>query len=193
MKQASLFGRGSAEFSDEEVPVYRYRLERWFQPAPPVRPVLFIMLNPSKAGADDNDPTISVCENFTWSWGHDGLVVVNLYAFIATDPRDLVAAHRRGVDVVGPDNDAHILAAARAAKMVVCAWGAGGGQFDRAAKVLAMLKQYGRTPQAIGLTADGHPKHPLARGQHTIPRSAKPFPLPVGAAGGGGPELPAAA
>ena len=42
--------------------------------------VSFIMLNPSRADAEVNDPTITRCINFALSWGYGRLEVVNLFA-----------------------------------------------------------------------------------------------------------------
>ena len=82
-------------------------------------PVLFIMLNPSTADAELDDPTIRRCRGFAESWGCAGLTVANLYAYRATDP----AALRLCADPVGPDNDAHLVRLLREHGEAVCAWG----------------------------------------------------------------------
>jgi hypothetical protein len=175
--------------------IYRYRLERaglgWY-PARPDRAVTFIMFNPSTADATADDPTIRRCKAFARTWGYGRLIVVNLFAYRATDPKVLLDAAEHGQDVVGPDNDSQILFAARGADLVVCAWGAHGGLLGRDAKVLTMLRQYGRSPHALGFTADGQPKHPLARGRSSIPADQKPIPMMLVPLDGGGPGRPAA-
>ena len=48
--------------------------------------VSFIMLNPSRADAQINDPTITRCINFARSWGYGRLEVVNLFAYRTSKP-----------------------------------------------------------------------------------------------------------
>ncbi len=107
-------GRSSAVLSPDGV--YRYQLVREWDRARPR--VAFLMLNPSTADATQNDPTIRKCIAFARSWGCGSLEVVNLFAFRATDPRELGRCGAR-VDPVGAENDGYILAAARRASVVV--------------------------------------------------------------------------
>jgi hypothetical protein len=81
MHRAALFSRDRR---------FRYRLgRRWGQGAA----VCFVLLNPSTADEVVDDPTIRRCIAFARSLGYGGLEVVNLYAYVATDPAEL----RRGV------------------------------------------------------------------------------------------------
>src|SRR6185436_3505127 len=41
-------------------------------------------------------------------WGYGELVIVNVYAYRSTSPRDMERHAAAGVDIVGPDNDAGI-------------------------------------------------------------------------------------
>ena len=54
---------------------YRYLL--WRECNTSNKTVSFIMLNPSRADAGVNDPTITRCINFAQSWGYGRLEVVN--------------------------------------------------------------------------------------------------------------------
>jgi len=92
--------RGAAVFSPDEV--YRYRLERDFQRPGPVH--AWIMLTPSTADAETNDPTVRRCVGFSHAWGAGRLIVTNLYALRSTDP----AALKTHPEPVGPENDAAI-------------------------------------------------------------------------------------
>ena len=107
----------SAEIS--ECGQYRYRLSRRWGPG---LPTLFIMLNPSTADAEIDDPTIRRCMGFAKSWGRDGIEVVNLFAFQATSPKDMQTA----ADPVGPENEVHVEEAVAECFEVICAWGAHG-------------------------------------------------------------------
>lgn len=133
---------------------YRYRLDRRWGGG---RAVLFVMLNPSTATELANDPTIERCERRARMWGHGALSVVNLFAYRATRPRDLM----RAADPVGPDNDAQILTAAQEAGLILCAWGVHGVFQGRDKSVEHLLRDQGLALHALAWTAGGTPRHPL--------------------------------
>lgn len=132
--------------------LYRFRLERWWGDG---APMVFVMLNPSTADADNDDPTIRRCVKFAKRENCGGLVVVNLYAWCATDPKELKNAR----DPIGFPNLAHLFRVVREQRAhggpIVCAWGAG-AKGVRIPLVLWSAKLY-----ALGVTKDGHPRHPL--------------------------------
>lgn len=138
---------------------WRYELRRTWRPGR--RFVVFVMLNPSTADADADDPTIRRCVDFGQRWNYDGLIVVNLFAFRATQPSAMRAAR----DPIGPENDLHIARALDAILCdrsdVVCAWGTNGDFMDRDRTVLAAIREAGIVPVALGVTQHGHPRHPL--------------------------------
>jgi hypothetical protein len=129
---------------------YRYRLDRRWGHGPRV---VWIMLNPSTADAEQDDPTLRRITAFSRGWGFSALTVVNLYAWRATDPADLWTAS----DPVGPDNDFHI-AEVCATSHVIAAWGAH-ARLDRIAAVLALPGMDGL--RALAVTKTGQPRHPL--------------------------------
>lgn len=138
--------------------MFRYQLSRrWGQG----RPMLFVMLNPSTADASVDDPTIRKCIGFAQRNGCEAIEVVNLFAYRATDPRDLA---RAGYPI-GPLNDDHIAAAAASTKcaggIVVCAWGAHARGLYRANDVSIRLAKICCEPHALKLLSDGTPAHPL--------------------------------
>jgi hypothetical protein len=51
--------------------------------------VCFVLLNPSTADETREDPTVRRCIGFARSLGYGALEVVNLYAYVATDPAEL--------------------------------------------------------------------------------------------------------
>lgn len=150
--------RRSADLSPDGV--YRYSLaRRWNEPMPERLPVLdlWIMLNPSTADAEVDDPTIRRCIAFSRSWGADGLRVVNLFALRSTDP----AALQRHPDPIGPKNDATLELLARASRelggRVICAWGAHPMATERARIVRRLIGP----AVCLGTTKAGAPRHPL--------------------------------
>jgi hypothetical protein len=135
---------------------YRYLLTR--RVGPGRKTATFIMLNPSTADATVDDPTIRKCIGFSRRWRCGMLEVVNLFAFRATDPRHLKVA----TDPVGPANLYWILRTiAGAHGTVVCAWGVHGAHQDQDAEVLRWLRGRAIRLVALGLTRNGHPRHPL--------------------------------
>lgn len=134
---------------------YRYLLERCWDPAGTT--VTWVMLNPSTADADVDDPTIRRVVGFSKAWGHGRARVVNVYGLRATDPAELVRARKAGLDPVGQFNDQHIQEAIEDATVVV-AWG--GHTIRRRRPDLERLLAY-RALHCLGVTKDGSPKHPL--------------------------------
>lgn len=165
---------------------YRYRLSRqwnqgldvsgrgvWYDD---IRWATFIMLNPSTADAEVDDPTIRRCVGFAQEFGCNGLLVANLYAYRATNPRDLWSVDF--AQRVGPDNDRHITSCATLAREtggpVIAAWGAN-AEAKRVEQVLALPGVGGLS--ALGVTKGGQPRHPLyLRGD------SMPLPWPSGGA-----------
>jgi len=147
-----LSGTSEAVFSPDRA--YRYVLVRLWESAPPMT---WIMLNPSTADAFADDPTIRRCAGFARREGCGGINVVNLFALRATDP----AALSRHASPVGPASDYLIETHARDASLVVAAWGAGGALHGRAREVGQRLAAAGVPLMCLGVTAAGHPRHPL--------------------------------
>lgn len=136
---------------------YRYTLSRELGGLMPGGTCVFVMLNPSTADADLDDPTIRRCMGFAKGWGHSRLEVVNLFAYRSTDPKAMALAE----SPIGPDNDAHLLRAAYGADRIICAWGAHGVHMQRSARVAGLLRAGGYQLQHLGLTKAGQPRHPL--------------------------------
>lgn len=142
----------SAVLSDDGL--YRYRLDRGGD-----NRCLWIMLNPSTADAEQDDPTIRKCRGFSERWGYDGFTVVNLYAYRATKPVDLPANEAAAV---GRENDRYLAEALAEQEhfegRVVVAW----GNHAKIARVREFLKQpLAYQLQCLGTNANGSPKHPL--------------------------------
>lgn len=132
---------------------YRYSLWRvWDLDAPRVA---FVMLNPSTADAERNDPTIRRCIGLANAWGYGGLEVVNLFAYRATRPQVL----KQATDPVGREGDRALLAAASRADQILLAWGNWGSLYERDRAVLALLSGY--PLYCLGLTQQQQPRHPL--------------------------------
>ncbi|MEK9612796.1 MAG: DUF1643 domain-containing protein [Flavobacteriaceae bacterium] len=133
---------------------YRYQLWRiWDQTQPKV---LFIMLNPSKANAEIDDPTIRRCMGFAKSWGYGGLYVGNLFAYRSTDPKGLLLAE----DIRGTEGLNHWIQMSNLSENVVCAWG-NSSLIQKLKPRLELLKTLDKPLFCIQTSKDGTPKHPL--------------------------------
>lgn len=141
--------------------VYRYSLTReWGTEGGFVN---FIMLNPSTADAQIDDPTIRRCIGFAKGWGFGGLIVTNLYAFRATDPKALDKA----ADPIGPFWVDSIINAAKDSRMIVFAWGNFGAQ--AMPRLIPIIEPFLGRVCHLGLTKTKQPKHPLYLSKKTIP------------------------
>lgn len=147
---------------------YRYALARtWDQSRDAL---VFVMLNPSTADALVDDPTIRRCRGFAKREGAGGIIVLNLFGYRATDPRDLT---RPNVEPVGPQNGQAltelltILAHPGRPGRIVCGWGVPPNR--DLAELTALRAEWlhrratylGVQLYALGVTRDGHPRHPL--------------------------------
>jgi hypothetical protein len=131
---------------------YRYTLWRsWDLERPRL---VFVMLNPSTADAEVNDPTIRRCLGFAQAWGYGALEVVNLFALKTPQPSQLSLA----ADPVGAECDAAIVQAVEQADCTVIAWGNWGGLYGRDQAVLELLD---RPIYCLGQNQSGQPRHPL--------------------------------
>lgn len=126
------------------------------------------MLNPSTADALQDDPTIRRCIGFAVREGCGGLKVVNLFAFRATSPEDMMMA----ADPHGPRNAEYLHDALSGdGPIAIAGWGA----HPMAKEVgKALARRY--SLNCLGVTKEGAPRHPLY-----IKRDAPLVPLSSGA------------
>ncbi|MGV1867178.1 MULTISPECIES: DUF1643 domain-containing protein [unclassified Rhizobium] len=154
--------------------LYRYLFTRIWDASKPVLPVC--MLNPSRADHEIDDPTVLTLIFFATLWGYGGLSGVNFFAFRASKPAEMMAA----VDPFGPENDRYLRLAFNDARHantpLLAAWGNGGAYRDRNVEFCRQAAHHLVRLVCLGTTQHGHPKHPMARGTHRIPRDQAPMP-----------------
>lgn len=160
--------RGNAQsgaiFSECEK--YRYALWRqWDVLAKKPQFMAFIGLNPSTADEHENDPTVRRCISFAKREGFQGMYMLNLFAYRATDPRVMLAAD----DPIGGIENDRIIGDTieNAAKAVAC-WGCEGAYRHRDKAVARLRRIWGAKAELLGdilwsfgTTKEGHPRHPL--------------------------------
>ena len=138
------------------------------------KPVLFIGVNPSTADADTDDATIRKMTGFAERWGFSNFMVGNVFAYRATDVRELAQVE----DPVGHGNYEYLQQLMHLAGLIVPCWGNESKvprkwrhQFEitRAALLL-----HADVPvKCFGLTLTGHPMHPLMLSYSTELREFK--------------------
>lgn len=156
---------GSAIFSLCQT--YRYVLNRNLSDQP--GRALWIMLNPSTATEDVQDPTVAKCCGYTAREGLGKATVCNLFALRSTDPKGL-KIHKNPAGI-GLENDRYIVTEAQQSDIVVCAWGRHGDYLDRGTYVAKLLILNGLKDKLryLKLLNDGTPGHPLY-----LPNKLKP-------------------
>ncbi|MFY0621887.1 MAG: DUF1643 domain-containing protein [Pelagimonas sp.] len=138
---------------------YRYGLRRHWGDG---GEVLYVMLNPSTATEERNDPTIERCQRRAVQMGFGAMRIANLFAFRATKPEDL----KRAEDPEGPENAALLQQWSGRADMTIAGWGTHGALLGQAGRVAPILEGDVRH---LGLTKAGHPRHPLYVSYATVP------------------------
>lgn len=125
--------------------------------------VAFIGLNPSTADETKDDPTVRRCVNYAKVWGYGGMLMLNIFAFRATDPKEMKAS----LDPIGPENEKFLRLYHELAALTVACWGTHGAYLSRGAEVVNMLDHLA----CFGITKAGHPKHPLYLRADLTPQS----------------------
>lgn len=152
-----MFTSNGALFS--ECGKYRYELWRIWDDRSPL--MVWVMLNPSTADAEVDDPTIRKCQGFARRHLHGGVIILNLFAWRSTDPKVLATVG----DPIGPKNDTHIDAVlhsiAPGGGTVMAAWGADPAARFRGPAVIKRIRSTCGLVRCLGTTQSGAPKHPL--------------------------------
>lgn len=135
--------------------LYRYELTRvWNSNG---KRILFVMLNPSTATEEKNDPTLARCETRARNLSCGAFRVCNLFAYRATKPKDMKKAGKP----IGPLNDDYIRAGRDWADQIVCAWGNHGAHLGRGDFVEQLLRETIQQIYCLETTKKNHPRHPI--------------------------------
>lgn len=145
---------GSAVIS--ECRRFRYALRRrWGSGSTAV----FIMLNPSTADAETDDPTVRRCRGFAEREGCGGLLIENLFGFRTSSPDTLFHDE---IGKAGHALDYILTALLREDGPVIAAWGGDRRASGRAAHVCSrIVANVDRPLHCLGRTKGGAPRHPL--------------------------------
>lgn len=137
---------------------YRYWLEWRWSDAPPM---IVWMLNPSTADHQRLDNTVKGLIKRAKAWGYGAVIVINLFAYRATQPEDMKDA----ADPIGPANDDITrIAIARAIDggfPIICGWGNHGEFMSRDVWAMGLAAELECPLSAFAITGAGQPQHPL--------------------------------
>ena len=148
-----------AILSDDRL--YRYILTRTWDITKPY--IIFVGLNPSTADETDDDNTIKKLMRYAKRWGYGGIIMTNIFAFRATEPKDM----KKAEDPIGPDNDRYLanMLSSGVATTVVAMWGNHGvykGREERVRQLLNEMEFKGYiSVKCFEISKQGQPKHPL--------------------------------
>ena len=134
----------------------KYRYSLWREWSTHLPRIVFVMLNPSTADEQKNDPTSRRCMGFARAWKFGSMEVVNLFAYRATNYRELFKVS----DPVGAENNGFLMQAVERCPTVVLGWGTRGTLLGRDRQVMSLLASRNDL-YCLGITKDGQPRHPL--------------------------------
>ena len=141
---------------------YRYSLHRVWDYLGPT--LVVIGLNPSTATHEVDDPTIAKLTRMAKARGYGELIMLNLFAFRATDPKDM----KKSAEPIGKFNDYFLVSRCnRVSKedgRILLAWGNPGTLGNRDQQVTQMLTNDvidSRHILTLGRNKNMTPKHPL--------------------------------
>lgn len=140
---------------------HRYLLCRQFKPVIDTSFLVVGMLNPSTAGATEDDPTIRKLIHFAKRDGHGSLLVWNVFSIISSDPSILNDPHNCSL---GPRNiEAIKFAMNMGLGIYVVAWGVPKYRHveESTRNVQAMARSIKPLHRFGKPTKDGYPRHPL--------------------------------
>lgn len=148
---------------------YRYLLERTWSDETPSRIFVTIGLNPSTATHVVSDPTITRLLNRAKEEGFHSLLMLNIFAFRATEPKDM----RAQKDPIGTFNNHYLRSVCEMGETILCAWGTHGNFLNRQEQVMELLAPFTCKLKCLKMTKNGFPGHPLY-----VPSSAPLIQLP---------------
>lgn len=150
--------------------VYRWWLFRRWAASLPL--IIWIMMNPSTADHQKNDPTILKVMRYSTKWGYGSVLVLNIYAFRSSKPENLPQAMSKAV---GRLNDWWIKTmfsfAAKRKIPVVCAWGVKHEKRGRIVRQLAV--DTGLELLCLEIALNGEPKHPRFLSESLTPTTLR--------------------
>lgn len=142
----------------------------------PVKKLTWVLLNPSTATAEKDDPTMRRVRGFTERMGCNAWEVLNVFAMRETYPINVF--HAGPKNAMGERNGAFVADKLANAEMAMCAWGTMGTEqavWGEHAEAIRAAQERG-VLYCLKHTKDRHPQHPLYVPYDVEPEPYTPYP-----------------
>ena len=136
---------------------YRYSLKREWDDYN-LNKAVFVLLNPSTADDTLDDRTTQRCISFAKKMGCGSLELVNVFAYRCTNWRELKELSKE--EAIGPENQFYLENALHSGAKILVGWGENCTIHHKDYQELAEWFK-GYSPYCLGVTKEGHPRHPL--------------------------------
>lgn len=134
------------------------------------RLLLYVLLNPSTADGENEDRTTRRCRYFAEQYGAGGMIIVNVFSFVATRTDEL-KRHLQDLRVSGNGglheeaafaevNARYVREVFRHVEAVVAAWGRPPFASSDFTAMQSLLKHSSLPVLCLGTTCRGFPRHP---------------------------------
>lgn len=122
--------------------------------------LIFVMVNPSKADATIDDPTVRKCMGFARVYGYAGIRVLNLFSYRETYVEEV--AKQPEARLNGPGTEKWWHATVTPSSHVIVAWGSHAPLKKQIQKRVIDIQHWlPKQTYCLGTNADGSPSHPL--------------------------------
>jgi hypothetical protein len=160
-------------YSTERKPQHRYAFGMWWGEDQLDSTVAWVLLNPATGDTDGRPrPILTGCRHLAEDWGYSALIIINLFAYRARDPRMLKTVSPQ--TAIGPYNDAILTTVSDLSAETIAAWGDNGTHDGRAERVKPLLRRPKCLPKPHAtVSAKGQPFYPKG-----IRHDAERLPLP---------------
>ncbi len=147
---------------------YRFKLNRsWVDIFDARRSALWVMLNPSTADANVDDPTMRRVINFSSRDDFTSLTVINLCPYITANPANLKRRTHEELFPMGYFDEIRVKLGEY--DTMICGWGSGAvSMLSRESLIssMSMIRAIAlgfdkADVMCLGLSKQGHPRHPL--------------------------------
>ena len=144
---------------------YRYYLSRTWESQK--ASLVFIGMNPSTADEELDDRTTIKCITYAKSWGYGELIMLNLNAFVSSNPKELFNCKKPE----GKDNWYWLVKTLAVHEKVILMWGNCPISVEKFSRLMDLIKQ----PLCFKQNKNGMPTHPLY-----LPLNLKPKAFQIG-------------
>ena len=133
----------------------------------------FILLNPSTADENDDDPATNKCVEIANDHEFGRVEIVNLFSAINSSSDELTELN----DPLRSENDEYIMEACERADKIVCGWGNDGQYMNRSEETYSRISDYDLWCLRQNSAGDGEPTYVNPNGplRHEMDNELQPY------------------